>query len=55
MSLVGVFRDSASRPVLLRNWIFALSCVLLLSWPIKIYMEWAAKKGGFTMKKQVTV
>ena len=54
MPLVGVYRDGASRPVLLRNWIFALCCVMLLSWPIKIYTEWAAKKGGFTMKKQVT-
>ena len=55
MRIVGVYRDTASRPLLLRGWIFVLAFTILLSWPMKIYMEWAAKKGGFTMKKQVSL
>lgn len=53
-SRVGVYRDG-SRPVLLRNFVFAIAVVCLLSWPMKLYMEFVAKKGGFTMKKRVSL
>lgn len=45
---------AGQRPVLLYFPVFALACVCLLAWPMKLYMEWAADKGGFTMKKRLT-
>jgi hypothetical protein len=46
---------NGSKPLLLSRGLFIIMYIILLSWPYKLYMEWVGKKGGFTMKKRVSL